>query len=145
MQPLQARFEEKYLPEPTSGCWLWIAGSRGRYGAFWYEGKMLSAHRVSYLLRHRYIPENMLVLHKCDNTFCVNPDHLYCGTRFDNMRDMVDRGRNNNPRGADAPWSKLTLEQVKGIRSDSRVQAIIAKEYGIVQSHVSNIKAGLRW
>lgn len=87
-----APFEAFYIPEPMSGCWLWIGGvsyppgygrmTRGQY-----------AHRVSYEIHRGKIPVGMHVLHRCDNRLCVNPDHLFLGTQSDNMRDMMAKGR----------------------------------------------------
>jgi hypothetical protein len=49
-------------------------------------------HRVAWVFTNGSIPKGMMVLHKCDNRKCVNPDHLYLGTHCDNMKDVVDRG-----------------------------------------------------
>ena len=43
------------------------------------------------------VPENMCVLHTCDNRVCINPGHLFLGTQQDNIRDRVKKGRNKNP------------------------------------------------
>lgn len=52
-----------------------------------------TAHRTSYSAFVGEIPQNMLVLHRCDNRLCFNPAHLFLGTQLDNMRDMVGKGR----------------------------------------------------
>lgn len=74
-------------------CWLWtgaVAGYPGNdYGAF-NKGK---AHRFSWELHRGPIPAGLFVLHKCDVTRCVRPDHLFLGTQKDNMQDMVAKGR----------------------------------------------------
>ena len=41
--------------------------------------------------------EGMVVRHKCDNRICFRFDHLEVGTQQDNMRDMLERGRNYVP------------------------------------------------
>lgn len=76
-------------------CWLWTAGCFKRgYGAFAYEGKRPGyAHRFSYELHHGPIPEGKLVMHKCDNRKCVNPEHLKAGTQRDNIRDSMAKDR----------------------------------------------------
>lgn len=79
--------------DKSSGCWVWSAsGEYGSYGYFSYLGET-RAHRVSYILYIGPIPNDLLVLHKCDRRSCVNPDHLFVGTQKDNVRDMVDKGR----------------------------------------------------
>lgn len=69
-----------------NGCWNWTGTkNRGLYGHFQYEGKPFRAHRFSwYLATGRNPPD---VLHKCHNAGCVNPAHLYEGTKSDNEND----------------------------------------------------------
>lgn len=86
------RFEEKYTPEPNTGCWLWMGGvGGGGYGTFHYDSERL-AHRVSYLM-HRGTIGDLCVLHVCDVPLCVNPDHLFLGTYVDNAVDCLRKGR----------------------------------------------------
>src|SRR3974390_588950 len=80
-------FHRWYIPEPMSGCWLWLGHSpNGRYGAFKLQGKRVQAHVLSYNVHHGEIPEGHIVHHRCRNTFCVNPEHLQTLTQLQNMR-----------------------------------------------------------
>jgi len=89
---IMKRFFDKV--EKTESCWLWIAGGRGKgYGSFKINGKSIDAHRVSYELHNGEIPKEMHVCHTCDNTKCVNPDHLFLGSPKDNWQDGFNKGR----------------------------------------------------
>ena len=108
------------------------------------------AHRHAWADVHGPIPEGMCVLHRCDNPPCVNPDHLFLGTQADNMRDMrlksrAKAGPGHGKRGEEVPVAKLTNEQARQILLDSRPQRQIARDFGIVQQTVSDIKRGRRW
>ena len=95
---LMEKFESKYIPEPMSGCWLWIGANSGKggYGQISINGRIKRAHRVSWELHRGFIPEGMLVCHHCDTPPCVNPDHLFVGTYSDNTIDSVKKGRHRN-------------------------------------------------
>ena len=80
---------------PEGTCWGWTAYTDKKgYGAFRQERKMWLAHRFSYTISIEN-PEELCVLHKCDNPPCVNPDHLFLGTYADNNRDRDNKGRCN--------------------------------------------------
>lgn len=128
----------------SESCWTWTAalGSTG-YGAFAPHGtKTYKAHRIAWILQFGSIPNGMFVCHRCDNRRCCNPLHFFLGTNADNQRDSAMKGRR---RGEKANNVKLTESIVAEIRSASGVQREIGARFGIAQTHVSRIKAGLRW
>lgn len=89
-----ARFDAMWMPEPNSGCHLWLGAlQRGGYGAFGVNRKAKRAHRVSWERAHGPISAGAHVLHRCDTPACVNPDHLFLGDQRSNMADMAAKGR----------------------------------------------------
>jgi len=86
-RPISERFWEKVKIQ--EGCWEWIGayGTSG-YGHIIWNRRFIDAHRMSYILANGTIPFNLLVLHKCNNKRCVNPEHLKLGTYHDNMIDF---------------------------------------------------------
>ena len=139
-------FDERYIPEPTSGCWLWEeAVTRKGYGRIKHRRRDYEAHRFSWMIHRGEIPPGMCVLHKCDTRSCVNPDHLFLGTFADNHADMVRKGRGRSLSGTNNFRAKLTEGDVRAIRSDARPRRTLAKVYGITSSHVGYIQRRDTW
>lgn len=131
-----ARFWAKI--EKTQTCWIWKAGKTpAGYGRFKIKGTLYSPHRLVYEWFIGPIPEGFDVCHHCDNPSCVNPAHLFVGTRSDNMHDAFDKGRlisfakNRKPmRGEESPCSKLTANDVRAIRKQYKSGSITQRDLG---------------
>ena len=78
----------------TDECWLWTATKNKQgYGQVYANGRLQLAHRVAYELNVGSILPGLHLLHRCDTPACVRPDHMFIGTHFDNMQDMIRKGR----------------------------------------------------
>jgi hypothetical protein len=132
-----------WLPEPNSGCWLWL-GTVNRLG-YGKTGKGMNAHRAAYLMAYGQIPEGLDVLHHCDVRCCVNPSHLFAGTHADNMHDMIQKGRHRVLLGEKHWAAKVTADDVKAIRTSSDPHKTLAARYGISIHTVHTIRDGRTW
>ena len=135
------------IPEPNSGCWLWDGAVIGGYGISRLFGEPIRAHRLSWILFNRWpIPHKMDICHKCDVPLCVNPNHLFLGTRLENIRDMHRKGRANTPRGERSGSARLTAKEVLDIRADQALtQEQLANKYGVSPSTIHSIKSRKNW
>ena len=96
------------------------------------------------------IPHWVFVLHKCDNKYCINLDHLFLGMQRDNMQDAINKGRFKFPvapdnNGSKSGTAKLTEEQVRIIRSTKIMGKELAKRFGVHPQTVSDIRRGKYW
>lgn len=134
-------------------CWSWkgplLRSNRPwqRYGNFgvWSDGATRSqrAHRFSWMLANGPIPEGLNVLHRCDNTNCVNPNHLFVGTQKQNVDDQRAKGRlwygERNGR------AKLTEDDVRAIRASTERTGVLAKRYGVHWTTLKKARDGTFW
>lgn len=134
------------IPEPNSGCWLWLGSTSQahiEYPQISIKGKTSSAHRASYQSHNGPIPLGLHVLHRCDTPLCINPDHLFLGTPADNSADMVAKGR--SARGERGGNAVLNEQKVREIRAARGTLQNIAKRYGISRSVVCLVKHRKTW
>lgn len=104
-----------------SGCWEWRGTRNGDgYGSvsLGKRGTATLVHRLAYLTWIGPIATGFVVRHRCDNPPCMNPAHLMLGTKADNSRDMVARGRSTA--GERNPGARLTAASVAEIRVPTR-------------------------
>jgi hypothetical protein len=127
-------------------CWEWQAGcQRAGYGWVAFEGKTQLAHRVAYYLTFGKIPAKLCILHTCDNRRCVNPSHLWIGTRTDNNRDRMMKGRSRPRRGETSGKSKLNNKKVKEIRKAVGKCRDIATKYGVSFGTIARVRSRVSW
>lgn len=149
--PAIERFSKKYTINSETGCWEWEARlTPGGYGQFFdpeaSQSGNVRAHRFSWTYYYGPIPENMCVCHKCDNTRCVNPEHLFLATNEGNTRDRVHKMR--SVMGERVHTAKLTPKKVKLVRKLYACGASIAglaRMFEITSSTVFSIVRRESW
>ena len=137
--------ERNSIPEPNSGCWLWL-GNVNSYGYGRLDKRAeRQAHRLSYLAFKGPIPSKLLVLHSCDMPACVNPDHLPLGTHADNNQDALARCRQIALNGEQHAHSKLTWRAVSQIRSSTETVSELARRFNVSRRAIRFVKDGKTW
>jgi len=94
---LEDRLLKKVVINQLTNCWEWTGGKNNiGYGMIRDGDRMRTTHRVSYEVHNKQsIPKYLCVCHSCDNPICINPNHLWLGTRAQNTQDMLNKGRRN--------------------------------------------------
>lgn len=158
--PNKERIRRRVKIHEQTGCWIWQGAKKNNRVAYGHltvgsrsngTRRTMSAHRYSYEAFIGTIPTNLWVLHKCDNPPCVNPSHLFLGTRQDNVDDREKKGR-NKPRMFGKhecnPNSKLTWDDVDYIRENKTKLgdgARLAKKFNVNHKTISDVCLFKTW
>ena len=147
VEPVANRFWKFVNKSPN--CWEWT-GCRDEhgYGSLYVSSyRNERAHRFSWILHNGPVPDDLHVLHHCDNPPCIRPDHLFLGDRTTNAHDrhIKGRSRGGSLAGELNGNAGLTNAQAEDIRKDHRSSYVIARQYGIGKTTVNNIRSGRTW
>lgn len=151
------RLERRSIAVPSGCIEFQGATNPGGYGRLGVGSRthgtrrVILAHRAAWIVAHeRPLPARQIVMHRCDNPRCVNPEHLVAGTFAENTEDMRTKGRDKagnhaEERNGRAKLDRDSVTAIRGRRAAGASQAAIAREFGITQSHVSQIVRALVW
>ena len=120
------------------------------YGYKWRTDKIYTAHRLAYMDAYGEIPDGLHVLHRCDNPSCINPDHLFLGTNYDNVMDRKakGRGRSSRNKGESNGSAKITSQDAEKMRElcDSGYQQKeLVEIFGLSKASVCRIINNKAW
>jgi hypothetical protein len=155
--PLKERLSRLSKKNAKTGCIEWISATRNGYGRLMIGSrtdgtrKSVSAHKLAYELYRGEVPSGFEVCHNCDNPPCINPDHLFLGTRQDNIDDRENKGRNKIPKYIHdrQPNIKLTWAKVREIRSIGETALFSCREigerYGVATKTINDVLNCRTW
>lgn len=143
MKTLAEKIQDKYIVD-DNGCWRWTAYLNAKgYGTMFHEGKTLLAHRASWIVAGKELPDDMELCHRCDTRDCINPDHLFVGTHQDNMTDMVEKKRHVARYGWDNNKTKLSRDDVLFIRGSGASINTLAAMFGVSRTAIRLVQKGI--
>ena len=139
-------FENYYCVEPNTGCYLWIVDldSKNQYGIFNLGGIIIGAHRLAYELYKSEIPAGLQICHKCDVMRCVNPDHLWLGTKKDNAKDASSKGFMIGEKNGSVKLNEAQVVEILNSRKEFS-QKQLAEKYKVSASCIQAILDGRTW
>lgn len=144
--------------EGLTPCWLWLGSThKAGHGQTAVKGRkgLYYTHRLAWEIANGPVPNGMCVCHECDVPSCCNTEHLFLGTRGDNMRDMWSKARGkkaieNLAAGPIAMRARSTIgdAQIVGIFLDriaGERTADIAVRFGVSYGTISSILRRTNW
>ena len=138
-------------------CWEWQASKTPKegYGRFSIQLEVnkninIPAHRYAFIYENKLeeVDDDLYALHRCDNTSCVNPKHIFLGTLKDNMQDKVNKGRHNASHGEKhfrAIFDKEKVIDVRKRKEQGETLKSIAEYYGCSQGAIFDIVHRINW
>jgi hypothetical protein len=143
----QHRFFENVYK--TNNCWFWIGYLKNGYGFIEIDGVGIYSHVLSFMIFKGKIPKGKEICHTCDIRQCINPEHLFAGTKLENIQDAWSKGLGSQPpitSGFSHHLATLTNIKVKEIRTliQSGVpQRVVALKFGCSNSTAWRIGKGI--
>jgi hypothetical protein len=131
--------------QKTEGCWTWTAYKTEKgYGRLT-RGRPspIGAHVVSWILHNGPIVNGLCVLHRCDNPTCVNPAHLWLGSRGDNNKDRNDKGRSADP--YNVKFTEKTVLEIRSLASIGLSSRQVGDRYAVHKSTIQRIWNRKTW
>lgn len=144
---LENAFWKYAIPGNSNECWTWqgYIGERG-YGQLKFKCATQLAHRVSWIVHFGPIPNDLNVLHKCDNPPCWNPEHLFLGTNLDNIIDKVNKGRQaHSEKHGRAKLANSQIPIIYELKQSGLSDAEIAERFDVSRVTIYNIVLGKKW
>lgn len=140
-RPLAERFWDK-VEKSEGGCWVWTGATMGGHPGIRLGNKYVPARRVAYYMAFGHFDEEMAVLHNCNTSLCVRPEHLFLSDSCKGPRKQtipkVDHQKASK-------GCKLTQVQVDAIRESLQTHKALASQYGVSTRTICSIKSGATW
>lgn len=136
------RFYDK-VSFQTNGCLEWSGSINNKgYGEIRINCKKFFAHRASWIIHNGPIPNHhdyhgLCVLHKCDNRKCVNPEHLFLGTNYENILDMHKKKRRKYTRKLEYEY-----QNIRDLYNNGWTQKKISENYGTSKNLIFRVVNG---
>lgn len=140
LEEAMAVFWYKVDKRSDAECWNWTGskikarGTNSWYGVFGVHKKKFLAHRLAYEWKSGKIPNDLLACHTCDNSLCVNPNHIFIGTHKDNTADMLKKGRSGFVK-----FSEDQKQEMFKMIEDGSPRKIVMERFAISECHLGKI------
>lgn len=132
-------FWSKVEKGASDACWPWKGFAKASgHGLTSIKGVPMHTSRKAWILTHGPITGGLQVLHKCDNAICCNPDHLYLGTRIDNMIDHHEQTPFSErvARGRPFMFTDVQLQRLWMMRRQGATLKECAERFGV---HIATV------
>ncbi len=143
---LRESLEKHSIPEPNSGCILWIGGINPEgYGRIDAGDRLEPAHRLAYELANGPVPRDLVMDHLCRVHCCINPRHLEPVTNFENIRRGGVRFKPETcPKGHPLSGENLyqTPRGTKECRRCRSIRGTVVDVGGEIKAHIAEHKYG---
>jgi hypothetical protein len=150
MKPISERLWAKTNKRGPDECWEWQGYRHSKYG----HGQigrgrrgdgLVYTHIAAWEVTHGPVPDGMCVCHKCDNPPCVNPAHLFLGTKADNSRDMVRKRRHSHGEKHASKLTENDVIEVRRLLAEGMTQQAIAERFSVSRSMIGQVGRFNRW